>query len=121
MAAILYVCTTCRAGQPLPEGEAAPGHVLHDALLDAPPAPGVTIRAVECLSACTNGCSVALSKPGGWSYVYGRLTPEDAPEILRGAQLYATSDDGIVPWRDRPVIFRKQSLARIPPFEPRED
>jgi predicted metal-binding protein len=25
--------------------------------------------------------------------------------------------DGIVPWRDRPTIFRKQSIARIPPME----
>lgn len=118
MTAILYVCMTCRAGQPLPEGEAAPGRLLHDALLAEAPAAGVTIRPVECLSACNSGCSVALSKPGGWSYVYGRLAPEDAPEILRGASLYATSDDGIVPWRERPVIFRKQSLARIPPMEP---
>jgi predicted metal-binding protein len=60
---------------------------------------------------------VALTKPGGWSYVYGRMTPDDAPEILRGAALFAASADGLVPWRDRPVIFRKQSIARIPPME----
>jgi predicted metal-binding protein len=49
--------------------------------------------------------------------VYGRLTPTDAPDILAGAAAYAASNDGIVPWRERPVIFRKQSLARIPPLE----
>ena len=43
---------------------------------------------------------------------------DDAAEILRGAGLYAATDDGLVPWRDRPVIFRKQSLARIPPIFP---
>ena len=58
-----------------------------------------------------------LRQPGGWTYVYGRMTLDDAPEIARGAALYATTTDGIVPWRDRPVIFRKQSLARIPPME----
>ncbi|MBL9057000.1 MAG: DUF1636 domain-containing protein [Rhodobacteraceae bacterium] len=117
MAAILHVCTTCRAGQPVPEGEACPGRRLHDALLRSGAPQGVTIRATECLSACDHGCNIALSKPGAWSYVYGRLGEDDIPEILRGAGLYAISDDGIVPWRERPVIFRKQSLARIPPME----
>lgn len=116
MGTVLYVCTTCRAGQPLPEGEACPGSRLHEAL--APHVPeGVTLRGVECLSACDNGCAIALSKPGGWTYVYGRMTLDDVPEIARGAGLFAATADGIVPWRERPVIFRKQSLARIPPME----
>lgn len=114
MAATLYVCTTCRAGQPVPEGTSCPGKRLHDGLTAADAPEGVTIRAVECLSACDHGCTVALSKPGAWSYVYGRMTDADIPEILRGAGLYAATADGLVPWRDRPVIFRKQSLARIP-------
>lgn len=117
MTAVLHVCTTCRAGQPVAEGEACPGRALHDALVGAALPDGVTLRPVECLSACDHGCALALSKPGGWSYVYGRMTAADAPEILRGAALFAATDDGIVPWRDRPVIFRKQTLARIPPLE----
>ena len=116
MTTILHVCTTCRAGQPVPEGEVCPGQRLHEALIAANDGP-VTIRAVECLSACDNGCSVALTKPGAWSYVYGRMTEADVTEILRGAALYAASDKGVVPWRDRPAIFRKQSLARLPPLE----
>ena len=118
MATVLHVCTTCRAGQPVPEGTDAPGRRLDDALAAEAAPDGVTICPVECLSACDHGCSVALSKPGAWSYVYGRMTDADAPEILRGAALYAGTADGLVPWRDRPVIFRKQSLARIPPLEP---
>jgi predicted metal-binding protein len=118
MATVLYVCKTCRAGQPVTEGEACPGARLHAALAEMPAPDGVIVRAAECLSACDHGCSVALSKPGAWSYVYGRMTSDDAAEILRGAALYAGAPDGLVPWRDRPVIFRKQSLARIPPMEP---
>ena len=38
-------------------------------------------------------------------------------DILAGAAAYARAPDGLVPWRDRPVIFRKQSLARLPPLE----
>ena len=62
------------------------------------------------------GAAVALSGPGRWSYVYGRMTPDDAPEILQGATAYAATTDGIVPWRERVTIFRKRSLARIPPI-----
>ena len=38
------------------------------------------------------------------------------PSVLAGASAYAAAADGIVPWRSRPEIFRKQSLARIPPI-----
>lgn len=117
MNAKLYVCTTCRAGEPVVEGQPVPGARLHAALTAADAPDGVTIVPTECLSACSNGCAVALAGPGRWSYVYGRLTEADAPDILRGAAAYATTADGIVPWRERPVIFRKQSLARIPPQE----
>lgn len=113
MTATLHVCITCRGMAP-DEGQ-RPGAQLAAALACAPT--GVTVRPVECLSACTQGCAVALSGPGKWSYVYGRLTPADAAELSRGAALYAASADGIVPWRERPEIFRKQSLARIPPQE----
>ncbi|WP_297339050.1 DUF1636 family protein, partial [Pseudophaeobacter sp.] len=29
---------------------------------------------------------------------------------------YASTTDGLVPWRERPQVFRKQSIARIPPI-----
>ena len=41
----------------------------------------------------------------------------DVADILSGAAAYAAAPDGIVPWRERPEIFRKQSIARIPPLE----
>ena len=118
MTATLYVCTTCKRGEPVPEGTAPPGAELHAALVAHGTPAGVRIVGVECLSACNTGCAVSLSKPGAWSYVYGRLGSENAAEILEGAARYAASPDGIVPWRDRPTIFRKQSIARLPPQTP---
>ena len=118
MAAILYVCTTCKAGEITPEGAALPGARLFAALLDMPLPEGLRMVPVECLSACSQGAAVALQGVGKWGYVYGRLTESDAPDIIAGAAAYAASSDGIVPWRERPIIFRKQSLARIPPMEP---
>ena len=111
MAATLYVCATCKADQIVPEGGQPLGAQLRDALLAAECPQGVTIKPVDCLSACSQG-------RGKWGYVYGRLTPADVPDILSGAAAYAASTDGIVPWRERPIIFRKQSLARIPPLDP---
>jgi predicted metal-binding protein len=117
MSATLYVCATCKADQIVQDGAQPLGAQLRDALLSAPCPEGVTIKAVECLSACSQGCAVALQGLGKWGYVYGRMTPTDAPEILAGAAAYAATADGLVPWRERPQIFRKQSLARIPPLE----
>lgn len=113
----ITVCTTCRrasAGEPVDDPR--PGAQLFDALRAAAP-DSVTIRPVECLSACSQGSAITLSAPGKWTYVYGRLCADDAPAILDGAARFAASSDGIVPWRERPEIFRKQSIARIPPQE----
>lgn len=122
MAATLHVCITCKGlalEAPPAEAEAVrPGARLHAALAAETCPPGVTLVAVECLSACNQGCAVALSAPGKWSYVYGRMTETDAPAILEGAAAYAATNDGLVPWRERPTIFRKQSLARVPPLLP---
>ena len=118
MSITLHVCITCRAGEIEADGLARPGARLHAALTAVGAQEAVRIVPVECLSACTQGCAVALSAPGRWSYVYGRLSESDAPEILAGAAAYARTSDGLVPWRERPTIFRKQSLARIPPFSP---
>ena len=116
MSVTLHVCITCRAGQTVTEGEITPGARLHAAILDAGVPDGVNLAPVECLSACSQGCSVALSAPGRWSYVYGRLSEANAKDVVAGASAYAAASDGIVPWRSRPEIFRKQSLARIPPI-----
>ena len=122
--AVLSVCVTCRrrAGEVEPEDESGetprPGARLLAALETAGAPEGVTIRPVECLSACDHGCNLALSAPGKWSYVYGRMDPErDVADILEGAARYGESETGLVPWRERPVIFRKRSIARMPPME----
>ncbi len=112
------VCTTCRAGAPTDaEGPRPPGARLHDALSGALPDGGVRLRTVECLSACSRGCSMVIE--GGaqrWTYIYGDMDPDThVPAIIEGVSAYAATADGVVPWRERPEIFRKQSIARIPP------
>ena len=116
MTVTLHVCITCRAGQSIEDGQPTPGARLRDAILEAGVPAGINLVPVECLSACSQGCSVALSAPGRWSYVYGRLSDANAMDVVAGAAAYAAAPDGIVPWRARPEVFRKQSLARIPPI-----
>lgn len=96
------------------------GRRLYDALADAQrrqdEPPRFRIVEAECLSNCNRGCSVALSGPGRWSYVYGDLSEASVDDLLAGASRYAATTDGLVPWRERPTIFRKGVIARIPPF-----
>jgi predicted metal-binding protein len=109
---------TCLAGE---DREAVPraGRRLHDGLVEAlrrkGEASGFRIAEAECLSNCNRGCSVALSGPGRWSYVYGDLGEAAIDDLLAGASRYAATADGLVPWRERPMIFRKGVIARIPP------
>lgn len=115
----LLVCTTCRAGQPVPEGAQNPGEKLFRALKEKGMPTGVKLRPVECLSNCSRGCSIVLRGAGKWTYIYGNFNGEDHVEtILDGASRYVATDDGLVPWRERSVHFRKNCISRIPPWRP---
>jgi predicted metal-binding protein len=117
----LHVCVTCRMAGIADEGAPRPGAALHGALAEAlgqEGAPAVRLEAVDCLSVCKRPCTVAVSGPGRWTYIYGDLDPGSAVEtILEGVRLYAATPDGLVPWRQRPEAFRKGVVARIPPFK----
>ncbi|WP_371225657.1 DUF1636 family protein [Roseovarius sp. 2305UL8-3] len=117
------ICTTCRAGMDPDAKGTRPGARLHAAVTKAGLPEGVSIREVECLSACSRGCSMVIEGgPARWTYIYGDMDPDlHVPQILEGITAYSTTKDGIVPWRERPEVFRKQSIARIPPKEPLVD
>jgi len=111
-AATLVVCVTCKS-------EAGPmGPGLFEALAERLSSePGVALKAVECLSVCKRPCTVALAAPGKWTYVVGDLDRDSHLEdIVVGARRYAASPDGIVPWRERPLCFRKGVVSRTPPL-----
>lgn len=117
----LLVCVTCKSASVETDGgteaETRPGAQLLAAMRAQPAPAGLRIRAVECLSNCTRGCTVALRGGGDrWSYVYGNLTPAQAELVLDGAARYQAAADGLVPWRERSEHFRKNCIARIPPL-----
>ncbi|WP_170472939.1 DUF1636 family protein [Ruegeria arenilitoris] len=114
----LLVCTTCRRGLPIEDDTQRPGTVLHRALKQADLPSGVTLKAVECLSNCNQGCSIVLrGGPTRWTFVYENLNEIDHIEtIVDGATKYLATGDGLVKWRERPEHFRKNCAARIPPI-----
>ncbi len=111
----IHVCITCRANQALVPGEKVLGQQLYEGV-KATLGSGVALRQVVCLGNCTQGCSVAVSQPGKWSYLLGHLQPKHAADVAAYAQAYAASTDGTV-WRSgRAESLRDAIVARIPGF-----
>jgi predicted metal-binding protein len=113
----IFVCLTCR--RPDEEG-VRPGKILFDAV-EARLANGaggeIALRGVECLSVCKRPCTVALAGPGKWTYVVGDLDSyAGVDDILDAAAKFAATDDGIIPWRERPLSFRRGVVSRTPPL-----
>jgi predicted metal-binding protein len=112
-AATLLVCVTCKSE----EGEV--GAALYEALGSRLVGGDVELRAVACLSVCKRPCTVALAAPGKWTYVVGDLGLEaHFEDIVAAARRYAAAPDGLVPWRERPLPFRKGVISRTPPLVP---
>ncbi|WP_116599644.1 DUF1636 family protein [Primorskyibacter marinus] len=119
----LLVCVKCRRGQDMPQDARRPGEALYDAITALEMPPGVSIAPVECLQNCDYGCTVALR--GGddkWTYVFANVDEVDhAQMILDGAARYHITNDGLIPWRERPEHFKRNCVARIPPItQPQE-
>ncbi len=117
---ILHICTTCRAGLPLEPGQTPPGQHMHDAvaaLLAVAPA-DLELRPVTCLSSCGDGCAAAISQPGKWSYLLGRLDTSLAADLLSYAAAYAAHRTGTVLPSKRPPSLARMVLGRLPDLSP---
>ena len=107
----LLVCVTCKS-------EAGPvGAALYEALGARLAGEAIALKPIECLSVCKRPCTVALAGPGKWTYVVGDLSREaNIEDIVTAARRYAAAPDGLVPWRERPLPFRKGVVSRTPPL-----
>ena len=110
----LVVCTSCRdaTGSDI---RPRPGERLAEAVRDLAEGAGIAVRDIECLGNCKRRLSAALLRDGCWSYVFGDLTIDNAADLVAGAELFATSADGLLPWRGRPDCLKRGLVARIPP------
>jgi predicted metal-binding protein len=115
--ALLHICVTCRAGQPLVEGEPVAGKQLHDRVSALIADDAITLRETQCLALCEVGCSAAVSMPGKWSYLLGRLDPSLAGDLLDYVTSYAHSATGAVMPSRRAASLRRAIIGRVPPLE----
>ena len=116
----LVVCSSCRdeAGS---DARPRAGERLGDSVRDLAQGTGIAVRQIECLGNCKRRLSAAILRDGCWSYVFGDLAIENAPDLVAGAELFATSTDGLLPWRGRPDCLTRGLVARIPPLSLIED
>lgn len=112
---VLSVCVSCRpVGGP---DEARPGAELLEALRSSV-MPGVTVRPVQCLSVCKRPCTVALTAPGRYTYLFGDVDPSaGVADLAACVESYRTLERGYMLWRERPESLRRGILARIPPLD----
>lgn len=109
-----FVCVSCRGGDGHFE---RPGRRLFDTVTERLRGGDCVVTPVECLSVCKRPCTVALAASGKWTYVIGDLHHLDNVEDFISMIIqYAATDDGIVPWRERPLSFRKGVVSRVPPL-----
>jgi predicted metal-binding protein len=114
----IHVCTVCRRQrEDLPEGYDQPGIALAEALSERMAGSGIAVLPVECLAVCKRPCTIALTADNKWTYLIGDLDAGlHLDEIVSGAEKFAASANGIVPWKERPASFRKGVVARVPPL-----
>lgn len=112
----IIVCSSCR-DENGSDAHPRAGALLAEATrIAAQDSQTIEVRTVECLGNCKRRLSAALLRDGCWSYVFGDLTVESGADLVTGAELFATSQDGLIPWRGRPDSLKRGLVARIPPL-----
>ncbi|MER9847989.1 DUF1636 family protein [Mesorhizobium sp. M0106] len=112
----VIVCSSCR-DETGSDAHARAGELLAEDTRRAASSENIKIRTVECLGNCKRRLSAAMLRDGCWSYVFGDLTTTSGADLVTGAKLFATSTDGLIPWRGRPDCLKRGLVARIPPLD----
>ena len=107
----VHACITCRRSAD-PDLLPRPGALLARATATAAIGTNIAVRRVRCLANCSRGLSAASTCERRWTYVFADLeATRDATALIQGAKLLAVAD-GVMPWRDRPEVFKRGLTAR---------
>lgn len=114
---ILFVCQSCRLSD-RDEGNLADGAQLLKQLQDlnqgAQPFK-LEIQPVPCLWICRQGCAATLRCSHKCTYLFTHLLGlESAMALLQFSELYFSSQDGQIPWKQIPGILKNGTIARMP-------
>ena len=120
----LSICLRCRDGREDRNadldrrGGRRLAHAVAGALPDSPGARrGIRLRGVNCMGNCKRPCTIALSGPGRFTYLFGDLDPTlHVGDVLSIAAAYAEAEGGVLPRSARPEVLRAGILGRIPPL-----
>jgi predicted metal-binding protein len=112
----VVVCASCR-DETGSDAHPRAGALLAEDTRRAASGEKIRIRTVECLGNCKRRLSAAILRDGCWSYVFGDLNIASGADLVTGAKLFATSTDGLIPWRGRPDSLKRGLVARIPPLD----
>ncbi|RWM73466.1 DUF1636 family protein [Mesorhizobium sp.] len=112
----VIVCASCR-DETGSDAHPRAGELLAEDTRRAASGENIRICSVECLGNCKRRLSAAILRDGCWSYVFGDLTTTSGADLVAGAKLFATSTDGLIPWRGRPDCLKRGLVARIPPLD----
>ncbi|MEM1129343.1 MAG: DUF1636 domain-containing protein [Pseudomonadota bacterium] len=120
----LSVCLRCRDGRETDSTDLAQRggrHLAHTVagVFSASSAAryGLHLRGVHCMSQCKRPCTIALSGPQRFTYLFGDLDPrQHVDDVLDVAAAYAQAKDGFLTRPQRPEIMRGGILGRIPPL-----
>jgi predicted metal-binding protein len=123
----LFVCTSCGSAHRTKQAIRRSGGerlleqlqtLHHTSLLEA----DLSIQAADCMGACEQHCTIALSAPGKHTYLFGNLPTDDdhlestAVAVLDGAKQYHAQSDGSISYIKCPELLKKRVLAKIPPL-----
>ena len=109
----ILICDTCRdrrVSPPLAGAGAALAAATAAAVGDRP----IRVETTSCQANCQRGLSAAIRVAGGWTYVFGGLTGDDADALVAGAGMI--EDNGKMPLRGRPAALKQGLITRLPPL-----
>jgi len=117
---ILFVCKSCKVKteqsqtSDLPDGTKLLNQLqtLHHTLPHQEA--DLEIREVGCLWTCSHPCSVAFSAPDKATYLFTNVPATAAKTLLQFGQLYLTSKDGNIPWKQFPEALQSATVAKVP-------
>lgn len=119
----ITICDTCkREGWDPAQGAETDGEIMAALVEQHAQGRQVRTRRVSCLMGCSHGCNIAIQAPGKLAYTLGQFTPdgEAALAIVDYAELHASSDTGIVPYRDWPAGVKGHFITRHMPLPTEE-
>jgi predicted metal-binding protein len=72
------------------------------------------IQVVSCVRTFERPCAVAFSAADKATYLFTKILSTAAAALLQFGQLYLTSKDGNIPWKQFPEVLQSAEVAKIP-------